>query len=78
MSITVKVIELTHRLPSTAQPVLEVLENRNLTQFLSLLETAGMLDELAGLTDVTVFAPSNRAIEDLPEDVMERLVVSFC
>ncbi|KAK3851844.1 hypothetical protein Pcinc_041537 [Petrolisthes cinctipes] len=61
-------------LPLEAQPVLEVLQSRNLTQFLSLLETAGMLDELAGLTDVTVFAPSNKAIDDLPEDVKERLL----
>ncbi|WP_411027053.1 fasciclin domain-containing protein, partial [Salmonella sp. s55033] len=32
-----------------------------------------MLEELAGLSDVTIFAPSNKAIEELPEEVLERL-----
>ncbi|XP_045614793.1 transforming growth factor-beta-induced protein ig-h3 [Procambarus clarkii] len=60
-------------MPQEAKPVTEVLEGHNLTSFLDLLEAAGMIDELASMTDVTVFAPSNRAIDELPEDVLNNL-----
>lgn len=63
--------------PPSAKPVIEVLQGYNLTRFLDLLETAGMTDELMGLNDVTVFAPSNKAIDELPEDVLEEITVGF-
>lgn len=56
-------------MPQEAMPVKKVLENHNLTRFLDLLEGAGMTEELDSLTDVTVFAPSNKAIDSLPDDV---------
>lgn len=61
-------------MPQEAKPVKEVLENHNLTRFLELLESAGMTDELDTLTDVTVFAPSNKAIESIPEEVRAQIV----
>ncbi|KAK8753712.1 hypothetical protein OTU49_001192 [Cherax quadricarinatus] len=60
-------------MPQEAKPVIEVLEGHNLTRFLDLLEAAEMTDELSSMTDVTVFAPSNRAIDEIPEDVLDNL-----
>lgn len=57
--------------------MIEVLESHNLTRFLELLETAGMMEELSGLNDVTVFAPSNKAIDDLPSGVLDEIIVRF-
>lgn len=42
---------------------------------MDLLEAADMLDELKDLTDVTVFAPSNRAVDEIPEEVLENIIV---
>ncbi|XP_063600232.1 transforming growth factor-beta-induced protein ig-h3-like [Penaeus indicus] len=61
-------------MPQEAKPLFEVLEAQNLTRFMDLLEAADMLDELKGLTDVTVFAPSNRAVDEIPEEVMENII----
>ncbi|XP_071520134.1 transforming growth factor-beta-induced protein ig-h3-like [Panulirus ornatus] len=61
-------------MPQEAKPVMEVLEGHNLTRFLDLLEAAGMMDELGSLTDVTVFAPSNRAIDELPTEFLDDLM----
>lgn len=57
--------------------MIEVLEGHNLTRFLDLLEAAGMMDELSSLTDVTVFAPSNRAVEELPTEFLDELMVNM-
>ncbi|KAK8404402.1 hypothetical protein O3P69_007594 [Scylla paramamosain] len=61
-------------MPSAAKNLVDVLKSHNLTRFLEMLETAEMLSEMTGLKDVTVFAPSNRAIETLPKDVLEDLM----
>ncbi|KAK7082117.1 hypothetical protein SK128_015083 [Halocaridina rubra] len=61
-------------MPEEAKPVKEVLDSHNLTRFLDMLEAAGMTEELNGLSDVTVFAPSNEAIESIPEDVMAKIL----
>lgn len=61
-------------MPSAAKNVVEVMRGHNLTRFLEMLEAAQMLGEMAGLKDVTVFAPSNRAIESLPEDVLQEIM----
>ena len=46
-----------------------------------MLEAAEMLAELSGLKDVTVFAPSNKAVDSLPKnvlaDIMVRIIVIF-
>ncbi|XP_050737011.1 periostin-like isoform X2 [Eriocheir sinensis] len=61
-------------MPGAAQNVVEVIRGHNLTRFLDMLEAADMLSELSGLKDVTVFAPSNRAIESLPEGALEEIM----
>ncbi|XP_042873732.1 periostin-like [Penaeus japonicus] len=61
-------------MPQEAKPLIEVLESHNLTRFMDLLDAAGMMDELRDLTDVTVFAPSNRAVDEIPEDVLESIM----
>ncbi|KAG7158339.1 Periostin-like 2 [Homarus americanus] len=64
-------------MPQEAKPVIEVLEGHNLTRFLDLLEQAGLMDELSELTDVTVFAPSNRAFEEMPTEVLDDLTSNY-
>jgi uncharacterized surface protein with fasciclin (FAS1) repeats len=41
--------------------------------FVEALETAGLVEELAGNTDYTIFAPTNQAFESMQQDVSELL-----
>lgn len=59
----------------SAKSVLEVLESQNLTSFLELLRLAELSKELEELRDVTIFAPSNEAIDGLGEDYLDELKV---
>jgi len=61
-------------IPSEAMPLIEVLSSKNLTRFIDLIETAEMLDDFSKLTDVTVFAPSNDAIDALEQEVLDDLM----
>ncbi|KAG0696672.1 Transforming growth factor-beta-induced protein ig-h3 [Chionoecetes opilio] len=61
-------------MPTAAQNVMEVIRGHNLTRFLGMLEAAQMVAEVAGLRDVTVFAPSNKAIDSLPQDVLDEIM----
>jgi len=54
-------------IPSEAKSVLEVLESRNLTEFLSLLKEAELEEELALLEGATIFAPTNEAVREARE-----------
>jgi uncharacterized surface protein with fasciclin (FAS1) repeats len=41
--------------------------------FVEALETAGLVEELAGTTEYTIFAPTNQAFESMQQDVAELL-----
>jgi uncharacterized surface protein with fasciclin (FAS1) repeats len=41
--------------------------------FVEALETAGLVQELAGNTEYTIFAPTNQAFESMQQDVSELL-----
>jgi len=60
-------------LPTEAKPVLQVLQERNLTRFLQLLQEAELADEVQALQDVTLFAPSNDALSRIADEEMEAL-----
>ena len=57
-------------------PLIDVLNEKNLTRFLDLLEEAEMMDELAKMSDITVFAPSNDAIDELEQEYMDTIMVT--
>ncbi|XP_066990165.1 transforming growth factor-beta-induced protein ig-h3-like [Macrobrachium rosenbergii] len=61
-------------MPQEAKPVRKVLESHNLTRFMDLLEIAGMSEEMDSLNDVTIFAPSNAAIDSIPEDAKLKIL----
>ena len=56
-------------------PLIEVLSSKNLTRFIDLIETAEMMDDFSKLSDVTIFAPSNDAIDALEQEVLDGLMV---
>lgn len=59
----------------TAKSVSEVLKFHNATKFLELLEEANLVQELNSHGDITVFSPSNRALEKIPQEEFEALKV---
>jgi uncharacterized surface protein with fasciclin (FAS1) repeats len=50
-----------------------VQQHAELGTFVEALETAGLVDELAGDTEYTIFAPTNQAFESMQQDVAELL-----
>ena len=60
----------------SAKSVSEVLEAYNLTSFLELVRAAELMEEINSQKDITVFAPSNDALSNLPEGHLEFLKVN--
>ena len=73
MMATNGVVHLIDRVlvPATAKTLASVLEARPLLS--SLIETAGLSDQFASLTNATLFLPSEEAIKELPEAQLEQL-----
>ncbi|QQP41519.1 Midline fasciclinlike [Caligus rogercresseyi] len=55
-------------IPESSKSVDEVLEDANLDTFKKYLEKADMMEALDERDNITIFAPSNRALEALPRD----------
>jgi transforming growth factor-beta-induced protein len=62
-------------IPSAAKRLSDVLKQRKLTKLLTMLESAKLVEELEGLTNVTIFLPSLEAFSQLPEPFIEMLAV---
>ena len=58
------------------KPLLAALERAKLTSFLDLLSQVGMKSLLDEIKNVTIFAPSNKALESLPDEVRSNPSVS--
>ena len=52
-----------------------MLQGQNLTKFLDLVDAAGLGEELLALNGVTVFAPSNKAFDEIPKNVLDDIMV---
>lgn len=59
--------------PQEALDFLDVLEKRGYTELLGLVQAAGLTKDLEAFENVTIFAPSNDAIQKLPESLRFRL-----
>ena len=57
--------------PATAKTLASALDAR--PHLSSLIETAGLSDQFASLTNATLFLPSEEAIKELPEAQLEQL-----
>lgn len=55
-------------IPEAAQYINQALKSENFTKFLNLIDEAGLREEIDGLQNATVLAPSDKAFED-PESV---------
>lgn len=51
-------------IPDSALHINDALKNENFTKFEELIKKAGLREEIDGLNNATVFAPSNEAFED--------------
>ena len=73
MMATNGVVHLIDRVlvPATAKTLATALEDRPLLS--SLIETAGLSDQFASLTNSTLFLPSEEAIKELPDAQLEQL-----
>ena len=73
MMATNGVVHLIDRVlvPATAKTLATALEDRPLLS--SLIETAGLSDQFASLTNATLFLPSEEAIKELPDAQLEQL-----
>ena len=73
MMATNGVVHLIDRVlvPATAKTLATTLEDRPLLS--SLIETAGLSDQFASLTNATLFLPSEEAIKELPDAQLEQL-----
>ncbi|GFR86596.1 transforming growth factor-beta-induced protein [Elysia marginata] len=60
--------------PEEALDFLDVLEKEGYTELLGLVQAAGLTKALESAENVTIFAPSNTAIQNLPESLRFRLV----
>ena len=60
-------------IPESSRSVPEALEESHMTTLKELFDLAGLSDHLDALTNVTVFAPSERALKELPESFMKTL-----
>jgi transforming growth factor-beta-induced protein len=65
-----------HLFPFPDKPLVAAMEEAKLSSFLDLLSQVGMKSSLDELRNVTVFAPSNQAIEELPQEVRYNPAVS--
>jgi len=59
--------------PEEALDFLDVLENNGFTEFLALVDKAGLTKTFENTDNVTIFAPTNEAIQGLPETVKAEL-----
>jgi uncharacterized surface protein with fasciclin (FAS1) repeats len=60
--------------PPPTKTLYEVMEEqKNLSAFVGLVDDAGLKAALNGTTPMTVFAPTDDAIDDIPKDVMKRI-----
>ncbi|GFO03193.1 transforming growth factor-beta-induced protein [Plakobranchus ocellatus] len=60
--------------PKEALDFVDVLEKEGFTELLNLVEAAGLTKTLEMAENVTVFAPTNAAIQKLPENLRSRLI----
>ena len=59
--------------PESSRSVPEALEESHMTTLKELFDIAGLSENLNALTNVTVFAPSERALKELPESFLKNL-----
>ena len=60
-------------IPESSRSVPEALEEGHMTTLKELFDLAGLSDNLNALTNVTIFAPSERALKELPESFLTNL-----
>jgi transforming growth factor-beta-induced protein len=58
-------------IPETARTVEEALEENHMTTLEELFKIAGMSEALDGMSNMTIFAPSERALSSLPQEMLE-------
>merc|ERR1712013_160946 len=61
--------------PNAAKKLTDVLKEKKLTKLLTMLESAKLVEELEGRTNVTIFLPTLEAFSQLPEPFTEMLAV---
>ncbi|XP_052775009.1 transforming growth factor-beta-induced protein ig-h3-like [Mya arenaria] len=61
-------------IPDEALDLLELASRKGLTEFVKLAERAGLKKELALTENVTVFMPSNEAIQSLPSEMLDTMM----
>jgi transforming growth factor-beta-induced protein len=59
--------------PESSRSVPEALEESHMTTLMELFDIAGLSENLNALTNVTVFAPSEKALKELPESFLKNL-----
>ncbi|XP_035690622.1 transforming growth factor-beta-induced protein ig-h3-like isoform X1 [Branchiostoma floridae] len=59
--------------PSKAQNIVDVLAASGASRLVELIEIAGLTDTLRSQDNITIFAPSDQAIEELPEETVKAL-----
>lgn len=59
--------------PESARNVPDALKEKNLNTFVELFEAADMIDEMDDMANMTIFAPSEKAMSALPADYVANL-----
>jgi len=69
----ITVFIILHSQVAKAESILSVLEDLGATTLISLVEKAGLVDQIGGSSPLTLFAPTNEAFEDIPREVFNQL-----
>ena len=65
-------------IPETARTVIEAMEEGHMTTLKELFQQAGMEEVLDNMSNVTIFAPSEKALSTLPREMVEYFLNIFC
>jgi transforming growth factor-beta-induced protein len=60
-------------IPDSARDVPEAFREKNMDTLLELFEAAGLTESMGSLSNMTIFAPSEKALSDLPAAYLENL-----
>ncbi|XP_078680434.1 transforming growth factor-beta-induced protein ig-h3-like isoform X1 [Branchiostoma floridae x Branchiostoma belcheri] len=60
-------------IPNKARNVIDVLSASGASRLVELIEVAGLTDTLRSQDNITIFAPSDQAIQELPEETVKAL-----
>ena len=64
-------------IPETARTVIEAMEEGHMTTLKELFQQAGMEEVLDNMSNVTIFAPSEKALSTLPREMVEYFLNIF-